>query len=375
MMQPKDPDSTREPLLESYLAAALLRAGRPPTEPAALVSVEPLLGGRTGAEVVRLRTGDTSYVVKTVPSASWRGTGSGCPEGGEPRLWQWGIAAHMPATVRWPVLDVSQDVAADCYRILMEDVGAKIRDRGQFARSDSRELMRAIARMHVDCFEKSWLLRAPLPNVVGTVRVLAEPVLQAARGPSSSSAPWVAEVLRDFPVIGAYLPGFLDLLGPRLADAYLALVADDQWKARLQKAKKTLLHGDLRRANIAFENGGVALIDWEFASAGPPACDIQWHVFLHYWAYPPEGTRGGDDCDDLRDFYLRAFEEAARQTVDRAEFLDDWALGWIKVMATVGYVLFDSLHPDGGTPEARSAIREVAVRAVQTAIDARDALG
>jgi hypothetical protein len=157
--------------------------------------------------------------------------------------------------------------------------------------------------------------------------------------------------------------------------ATLALVADERWQTRLRRARTTLLHGDLRRANIAFENDGVALLDWEFAATGPPACDIQWHVFLQYWAYPPGGMRPGDDGDDLRDFYLRAFEEAAGRRVDRAEFLDEWALGWIKVMASVGYVLYDSLHRHGGTPEARTEIGDLATRAVQRAIEAREALG
>jgi hypothetical protein len=373
MTEPRVPDSAHAALGPRYLAAALRRAGTRTTDPADPVSIEPLLGGRTGAEVVRLRCRDASYVVKTVPATNWRGAGTDCPDGGEPRFWLSGVTGRMPPSIRWPVLDVSLETASNAYRILMEDVGAKIRDRGRFALSDSRVLMRAIARMHADFFESEWLERAPLPNVVGTVRVLAEPLLHAA-GARLSNEPWVIEVLRDFSVIRAFLPGFLDLLGPRTADLYLALVADDRWQATLRRSRATLLHGDLRRANIAFEDGGVALLDWEFAAAGPPACDVQWHVFLHYWAYPPERMRPGGDCHDLRDFYLAAFEEAVGRRVDRAAFLDDWALGWIKVMASLGYVLYDPLHPDGGTPERRSQVRDLATRAVQRAVDAREAL-
>jgi len=373
MTEPNVPDSTHAPLGGSYLATALRRAGRPPTGEADSVSIEPLLEGRTGASVARLRCRDASYVVKTVPRVSWRAAGTGCADGGEPRLWLSGMTGNLPPSIRWPVLDVSLEASSDCYRILMEDVGSGIRGRGQFVPADSRELLRAIARMHADSFEKAWLERAPLPDVAGTVRVFAEPVLHAA-GARSSSDPWVAEVLRDFAVVGAFLPGFLDLLGPQMADAYLTLVADDGWQARLRQSRKTLLHGDLRRANIAFEDGGIALLDWELASAGPPGCDVQWHIFLHYWAYPPPGVRPGDD-GEFCDFYLRAFEEALGRTVDRAEFLDDWALGWLKVMATIGYILYDALPSDADASEARSALRDLAHRAVQRAIDAREALG
>lgn len=363
---------TTKVLDAEYLAAALGRAGRR-FDHAEPLTIEPLLGGRTGAGVARLRSKDASYVVKTVPSVSWRGAGTGCPEGGEPRLWLSDIAARLPPSVRWPVLDVSLD-SSDCYRMLMEDVSDGIRGRGRFTMADSGELVRAIAAMHAHCFGADWLQRAPIPSVAGTTRVLTEPILHAA-GARTSSEPWVAEVLRDFSVLGAFLPGFLDLLGPQMADAWLALASDDYWQTKLRESRATLLHGDLRRANIAFESGRVALLDWEFAAAGPPACDLQWHVFLHYWAYPPEGTSPGDACDDLRELHARAFEEASGRRIDRAELLQDWALGWIRAMIILGYVLYDPLHPNGGTPEARAQIRELATRGVQRAIDARAALG
>ena len=180
MMEPNVPDSTHAPLGASYLATALRRAGRPPIGEADSISIEPLLEGRTGASVARLRCRDASYVVKTVPRVSWRAAGTGCADGGEPRLWLSGVTGNLPPSIRWPVLDVSLEASSDCYRILMEDVSSGIRGRGRFAPADTRELLRAIARMHADCFEKAWLERAPLPDVAGTVRVLAEPVLRAA---------------------------------------------------------------------------------------------------------------------------------------------------------------------------------------------------
>jgi hypothetical protein len=182
-------------------------------------------------------------------------------------------------------------------------------------------------------------------------------------------------VLRDFPVINAFLPGFLDVLGPRAADDYLALVADQRWQARLGRSRATLLHGDLRRANISFENDCVALIDWEFAAAGPPACDLQWHVFVNYWAYPPDGVNPGDHRDDLRDSYANAFEEALGRRVDRAQFLEDWGLGWIKTVTSLGFLLYDALPSNGGTPEQRAAVQDLATRAIRRAIDMRESLG
>jgi len=343
--------------MKAYLASALRRAGRALPSEADAFAIETLSEGRMGAEVVKLRSGDASYVVKTIPKTNWRGEGTGCPDGGEARLWLAGIGAHLPSSVRWPVVDVSLEGSS--YRVLMEDVGAMIRRRGQFTVADSRELLRALARMHAGCFENEWLERAPLPNVTGTVRLITQPILHAA-GARPSSERWIAEMLGDFGVIKTYLPRFLDLLGPKMADEFLALVADESWHTKLRRSRGTLLHGDLRRANIAFENDGVALIDWELAAVGPPACDVQWHVFLHYWVYPPDGVEPGED-HGLRDFYLLAFEEAMGRRIDRDAFLEDWELGWIKATVQLGYVLADTQHPDA---------KAVATRAVQMALDA-----
>jgi hypothetical protein len=355
-----------------YLTAALARAGRPaPTES---LTTEQLHGGRTGALVVRVVSGDHSYVLKQIPEASWRGEGMSCPEGGEPRLWLSGLARETGGPAWWPVVDLSFDSGTRRYWMLMDDVGAGIRDRGKFTIEDTRVLFRALAPMHAKYYESDALSHRSVPGVLGTARVLSEPLLHLS-GKRPSAEPWVQAMLDDFKVMGAFLPLFLEVLGPRLADAYLDLVADPHWQRRLSDAPATLLHGDLRRANIAFENDRVALLDWEFAAKGPPACDLQWHCYLHYWGYPPDGVEAGDDCEALRDEHADALEAALGRSIDRAAFDEGWALGWIKLMAQLGYVLVDPLYPDGGTAESRAQVNALSARAVQRALDFREALG
>ena len=58
-----------------YLRAALGRAGRPP--PVHDMQVEALLGGRTGATVQRITTGDRSFVLKFTSEHTWRVAGMG----------------------------------------------------------------------------------------------------------------------------------------------------------------------------------------------------------------------------------------------------------------------------------------------------------
>lgn len=353
-----------------YLAAALARAGR--AAPSAPLHVETLTGGRTGARVDRLGAGGQTFVRKRVPAVSWRQPGLRCTDGGEPALWTHGAVQALGPRVRWPVIDVAWEPDDDAHLILMEDVGACIRDRGAFSRADSHALFEILADMHGRFYGGgAGLEGAPLPDVVDTIRLFTEPLLHVV-GHRPSDQPWVANMLDDFKLLSHFAPRFLELLGPARADAYLALCADESWQHRLADHPRTLLHGDLRRANIAFEGDRVALFDWELASVGPPACDLQWHCLLHYWAYPPTGTVAGDPCDDLRDHYVAALEARLGRTIDRVAFAESWQLGWLRVIAQLGYVLVDGA--DSADAAQRAAVAAVAARAIERALDARAAL-
>ncbi len=355
-----------------YLATALDRAGLP--APQGVFETEELLGGRTGATVTRLITGERSFVLKLVQEGSWRIEGLGLREGGEHRLWLHGLTRDIPGAIECPVIDVSAAPQQGLFYVLMEDVGLGIRDRGKFTLADSRALIRALAEMQAAYYQSDALDIAALPYVTGFTRMLSAPVLHLS-GKRKIDEPWLPSMLEDFQVVSVFLPLFLEVLGPRLADAYLVLVDDSSWVNRLEELPVTLLHGDLRRANIAFDNGRIPIVDWEFASKGPPGCDLQWHCFLHFWGYPPDGVAPGSDCDDLRDEYLAALESALGYSVDHEAYLEGWKLGWLKVMAQLGYTLIDPLYPDGGNPEQRSRIEALSTRAVQRALDFRESLG
>ena len=355
-----------------YLAAALERAGI--SAPRGEFETEELLGGRTGATVTRLITGKRSFVLKLVQEGSWRIEGLGIRKGGEHRLWLHGLTRNIPGAIECPVIDVSAAPQQGLFYVLMEDVGQGIRDRGQFTLADSQALFRALARLQAHHYQSDTLHAAPLPTVTGFTRMFSAPVLHLS-GKRKIDEPWLPRLLEDFQVVSAFLPLFLEVLGPGLADAYLALVDDDLWVNRLETLPMTLLHGDLRRANIAFDNGRIPIVDWEFASKGPPGCDLQWHCFLHFWGYPPDGMAPGDDCDALRDEYLAALESAMGHPVDREAYLEGWKLGWLKVMAQLGYTLIDPLYPDGGNAEQRSQVEALSIRAVQRALDFRESLG
>jgi len=355
-----------------YLAAALRRAGRP--APEGELHIEPLLDGRTGATVQRIRCGDRSFVLKRTDEHSWRVTGMGSSAGGEPALWEHGVTRDLDGPIRCPVIDVTRRSAGDTHWILMDDVSSGIRDRGAFTRQDTRALIGGLAAMQAPRLGDRSLRDAPLPPVSGPTGLLRTGVLHVS-GERTSRAAWVRELVEDFQVMTAFLPLFLQTVGPKLADEYLTLVADDGWFDMLDREPATLLHGDLRRANMSLRDDAIELFDWELAAYGPAGCDLQWHCLLHYWGYPPDGVTAGDDCDDLADLYVQKLGEQLGATVDRDAFDRGWKLGWLKAMAQLGYVLVDPLYPDAGDDAQRRRIAELCARAIRRAIDMRASLG
>jgi hypothetical protein len=354
-----------------YLAAALSRAGMPP--PSGTLSTEPLLGGRTGTTVQRLTAGERSFVLKLIPGRSWRVVGMQLERAGEHWLWAHGVTRDLAAPVHCPVIDVAHELGEDRYWVLMHDLSDGIRGRGKFSRRDSFVLFSGIAAMHAAHFERPALVDAPLPSVTRPTELFRKAVLHLS-GKRICDEAWVLELVDDFEVVGALLPLFLEQLGSTLADDFLSLAADDRWLDALGREPQTLLHGDLRRANIALQGDRIGLFDWELAARGPAGADLQWHCLLHYWAYPPDGVEPGDDCDDLALHYFRELETRLARPLDRAAFERGWKLGWIKAMVQIGYVLVDSIHSAGGDAAARDRVAALCRRAVRRALDMRASL-
>jgi hypothetical protein len=351
---------------DAYLHGALKRAGESlPSEP---MVTELLTGGRTGAQVILLKCADApGYVLKRVPLGGWRfaATDNACC--GEGSLWHSGALRELGAGLRWPVIDVAHHPDNGEDWVLMEDVSAGFRPRGAFTRDDSKSLFRAVASMHARYYEDEAVLSFPVPTLTQQFPLLTKPQLHlAGRGEQPA---WVEQMVADVQVLPAFLPIFLEIIGASGADAYLDLIADSSWHDELASHPSTLLHGDLRRANVSFEGDGIALIDWEFAALGPPAADLQEHCFLHYCAYPPDGTKVAvDACDDLRDFYVEALEAELGRSIDRDAFARSWALGFVRWIANLGCLLVDPLFPDGGSPEQRESTKQHCLAAVHEAL-------
>ena len=108
-------------------------------------------------------------------------------------------------------------------------------------------------------------------------------------------------------------------LGSADGDFYLDLCEHrDRWLAPLSRLPQTLIHGDLRRANIAvLPSGGMSLFDWDFACRAPAAADLAWYWFLHFWCYPPNDGRAPEDREPLKAYYVQRLDEALGGRLDR----------------------------------------------------------
>ena len=355
------------PVDHSYLEGALHRAGllRDDVE---FVRNE-LNGGRTGARVERVLCGTDRFILKQSPVESWRNVAMNCPQGGEALLWHSGATRALSGEIRCPTIDVEFDEESGLYRILMHDVAPGMRGRGEFSLADTRRLFRGLAVFHAEHANQA--PRLVMPTAADTINVFRQPLLHLA-GRLPDPEPWVTSFLSDFQVMGAFLPLFRECLGEELDERFLDLVADERWLAMLQELPATLVHGDLRRANIAFDKGHLELFDWEFAAIGPPATDLQWHVLLHYWGYPPNDVEAGYDCAKEWQEYIEVHEKALGHKLDREQCRQAWDLGWIATIVKLGYTLVDPLYPDGGSNDTRVRTEALCQRAVRHALQCHE---
>ncbi len=346
--------------LEQLARDLLADAGEP--EPQGPLVIEPLSGGRTGAPVFRASTGPHSYVVKQTPEEGWRDEALQCTPGAEVALWESGFMRALPAPLSGATLYGTR--RDDHWTLLMRDVGAGIRPRGQFSDDDERALLDGLAGMHARYWNHPELASMPLATMAGTTRLFADTVVAHTDGDEAiRNAPeWLRTFLQDFKVLPFLLPRFLELLGNEHADAYIELARDRDWERVLDDGPQTAVHGDLRRANIAFLDGGVCLFDWEFAARGPAATDLAWHWFLHFWAYPP------DDRDpnrpELVSYYLARLEDRLGTAFDREQFERHWRIAWVRAMVQIGYCLADATFGDSVTADDVERCKQRCIAAV-----------
>jgi hypothetical protein len=339
---------------EGYLSAALGRAGR--ATRIGRLRIEQLGGGRISTNVFSLQAEAGAFVLKKFIPEPWRVVLFGSAFN-EPALWTGGLTRRLPEPLACPTIDVAFNRGrGECW-MLMDDVSAGVAPRGSFDEASFRRLLDGLARLHGRHWEQDASLAAlPILTLDQHTAMFADPC--AAAGGRTEPSGWVAEVLDKVFLFRTFVPVLLGALRPADADFYLDLCQHrGRWLAPLSVLPQTLIHGDIRRANVAaLGSGSISLFDWDFAARAPAAADLAWYWLLHFWCYPPSDGRTPEDREPLRAYYVERLEEALgkRGRLDRRAFERAWDLSWLKVLAQVGFCLADPLV---GTPSADTVTR------------------
>src|SRR5262245_57088279 len=306
----------------SYLSAALARAGRPAQ--VGRLETARLDGGRISANVFSLKADAGAFVLKKFVSEPWRISLFGSAFN-EPALWSNGLTQSLPQPLSCPTIDIAFHRERDECWMLMDDVSAGIAPRGSFDERAFRLLLDGLAHLHGRHWEQAAsLVELPLLTLEQHTAMFTDPC--AAAGGRTEPAGWVAEVLDKVFLFRTYVPVLLDVLGSHDGDFYLDLCQHrDRWLAPLSRVPRTLIHGDIRRANVAMlPSGTVSLFDWDFACRAPAAADLTWYWFLHFWCYPPRDGLAPEDREPLRAYYTRRLDEALGGRLDLSAFDRAW---------------------------------------------------
>lgn len=229
-----------------------------------VISRVPLVSaGVSGARLERVTRADGRVRVEKTfdPRADWimRATGD---DGRIFRLWTAGVFSRLPAGIDSAVESVA--ALPEGWLVVMRDVADALVPDGQLlTRQQGRRLLSAVAALH-DAFADRRV--EGLCPIVDRLSFLAP---SAVRG------------LDHHPLRDVVLDGwdrFAELAPAEVGDAVLELLErPGQLAAALSDYPDTLLHGDLKVANVGFDGATVVLIDWgTLTGMGPAALD---HAF------------------------------------------------------------------------------------------------
>jgi len=265
-----------------------------------VVRAEPLgTHGASGNKVERVTLDDGTLLVRKRVSPEWdwisRATGD---DGRALVMWEQRVFERIPPTVDHATVGVEPD--GDGWSIFMRDVSdamvgpEDILDRGAVQRTLS-----AMADVHLAFWGES------VPGLCGLEDRYNLLSPRTARAETERGEP-VGEV------ISRCWDAFADLVPAEIGRAVLTLAERPELLAeQLGRCEQTLVHGDLRLANLGVADDRIVLIDWGERTGFAPA-PVELASFLVFDA-PRLDISRDDVIADFRLLYGDRFDERALQ--------------------------------------------------------------
>jgi hypothetical protein len=290
-----------------------------------VVAREPMVGhdGRSGAALERVVLDDgTRLVVKVAaPQTDLAALATDDAVGREIALWSHGVLDRLPAGVGHALVDGWRKEDGTTITV-MRDIGEHVVGwRSRVSRSTCRRMLDAVARMHRAFMGAAVEGLCPL----ATRLTLLSP--QRIAGLPLRDNPLPAIVARGWEL-------FADAAPTDVWDAVVGIQGDPAPLAtRLCARGSTMIHGDFGLVNLALEPEHVTLLDWNIATAAPPAVEVA--LFLAACASGVDASRE-QIIDDFRIASGEHYDDTNMRLALIAGVLE---LGWNKAVDAVE-------HPD-----------------------------
>jgi aminoglycoside phosphotransferase (APT) family kinase protein len=232
---------------------------------------EPLThAGQSGTSLERIVLADgRRLVVKRLSGDDWvaRVTHDG---GREASLWMDGVLARMPREIDHAVLAAGREGTGTW--LLMRDVSDELLppDR-RLTREESRRLLATFAAMH----------RRFAGERIDGACSLEDRIMLVAPATVAGEVDGV-DYLPKILAVGWEV--FAEAVPEDVTAAVLGAGEDPKPLAReLARCDPTLIHNDLRGANLGLLSDRTIVLDWGLAGTGPCELDFAWYLFVNGW--------------------------------------------------------------------------------------------
>lgn len=184
------------------------------------------------------------------------------------RLWQHGLFDHMPSEIAHGILACARD--DEGWMILMEDLEATLVPYSRFSVRTNQFFLDAMAALHATFFESPKLSDQTIGLCeIKHVYSTFSPLVGQRESGSSEEIP--KKILEGWDLV-------YSMVDPDITEVIQKIHDDPKILCdALDRYPKTLVHGDLRHANLGLLRGKrtrVVILDWQLTSAAPPAVDL-----------------------------------------------------------------------------------------------------